>query len=229
MYYVIQENTFREANYNMVINAIERAGLEYEIVKVYPFIDDVEVKTDRKDVFVFGSLKLARVAKNFGWHPGSLMNSNNDYRVYSKYYKDNLLNWDSKVCDFTDEFDIPKPKFIRPCEDTKSFNGGLYDHEEWSQIIERSLKNNFNTNFQIQVAEPKKVFKEWRFWVVDGKIITQSQYRLGGRFCTDSFVEPGAIEFAQSMVDKFQLAESFVIDICSTDYGFEDRGYKIVD
>ena len=63
MYYIIQENTFREANYNNLIDTLDRMELPYEIVKVLPFIEEFEFNTDRKDIFCFGSVKMSRVAK----------------------------------------------------------------------------------------------------------------------------------------------------------------------
>jgi hypothetical protein len=58
MYYIIQENTFREENYDIIWQTLDRMNLPYEIVKVLPFLEDFEYKTDRKDVFCFGSLKM---------------------------------------------------------------------------------------------------------------------------------------------------------------------------
>ena len=81
-----------------------------------------------------------------------------------------------------------------------------------------------NEDTQIQVSTVKKIYKEIRFWVVGGKIITGSQHRLGNQTIYDDVFEPEAQVFAQSMVDKFQLAEAFVIDVCLT-----DNGWKVVE
>lgn len=224
MYYIVQENTFREENYDVLIKSLERLGLEYEIVSVWPFTDEVLFKTDRKDVFVFGSLKLARISKLHKWIPGSLMSNTHDYNVYSEHYKENLLNYDSKIYKFTDYLnwvDLQSShKFIRPCLDSKTFTGKVFNKEEWDEFVERSLTNGHTTSLTkdtlIQVATPKNIQKEIRCWVVGGKVITASQYRLGYRTVSDSIVEPDAIEFAQKMVDIYQLADAFVIDVCLT-------------
>lgn len=100
MFYIIQENTFREANYDNLVKSLKRLNLDYEVVRVKPFVEELEFNTDRKDVFIFGSLKLARLGKNYNWNPGSLSNDNHNYEVYKNYYKDNLLNYDSVVCNF---------------------------------------------------------------------------------------------------------------------------------
>lgn len=60
--------------------------------------------------------------------------------------------------------------------------------------------------------------------MVGGKIITGSQYRIGSQTLYDEYYEDEAREFAQSMVDRFQLAKAFVIDVCLT-----EEGWKIVE
>lgn len=88
----------------------------------------------------------------------------------------------------------------------------------------------------IQIATPKKILKEFRFWVVGGQVITGSQYRLGNRTVYDPLVDRDAWEFAQYAVKMFQLADAFVIDIAMIDVELEsgwglgvDPRYKIVE
>lgn len=71
MYFIIQENLFREEGHAKLINVLDRFNFDYELIKVLPFIEDVEFETSRKDCFVFGSLKLARLSKKYGWNPGA--------------------------------------------------------------------------------------------------------------------------------------------------------------
>lgn len=247
MEYIIQENVFREVHYDLLGKALDALGLKYVTVRVFPFVDKIvdikeipnggydvddlpDYQPKSKNVFVFGALKLARVAADRGWYVGSLMNKNHDFEVYSKYYKDNLLNYDSIVVRLGDEviWEKGEKKFIRPTQDTKSFTGRVFSLNEWMQTVEHNLYNfrteQFNENTPIQISTPKTIYKEIRCWVVDGKIVTASQYQLGGRLVLDDLVEPEAIEFAQSMVDIYQLAEAFVIDVCLT-----DDGWKIVE
>ena len=106
MYYIVQENIFREENYNNLIIALDRLEFSYEIVQVIPFVETMKFKTKRTDIFPFGSLKMARISNQYGWKPGSQMNDNHDFMVYKDYYKDNLLNWDSKIIKFGDKGSI---------------------------------------------------------------------------------------------------------------------------
>jgi len=230
MFYIVQENLFREEGHAKLINGLERFKIPYELVNVRPFIEEVEFKTDRKDVFVFGSLKLARLSKKYGWDPGALVTENHDYEVYSKHYLNNLLNYDSRIVKFNDDFEwFDFNHFIRPCLDSKVFTGKVFFKAEWLDFRHRQLTNGYegttlDENTLIQVASAKNLTQEVRCWVVDGKIITQSTYRRGSFLVYDNLVDQDAIDFAQSMVDIFQLAKTFVIDV-----GLTPDGWKIIE
>jgi hypothetical protein len=228
MYYIIQENTFREENYDVLVDTINRYDLPYEIIKVLPFTDDIEFKTDRKDVFCFGSVKLSRVAKKQNWFPGSLFNENHDYRVYSEYYKDNLLNYDSTIQKFGDEINRTDIFFARPCEDTKTFTGKVFDQETWNKLKNDHLTGGYESTLtpdtKIQICSVKNITKEFRFWIIGGEVVTGSLYRMGDWKTYVGFVDDGALEFCKKMVDVYQLAEAFVMDICEV-----NGEYKIVE
>lgn len=247
MHYVIQENIFKEQHYDLLFTAMNRMQLHYDIVRIFPFVNKIvnvkdipdggfnvddlpDYKAHNSNTFVFGAIKLAQIAKSQQWNPGSFMNENHDFEVYSKHYKENLLNYDSEVKSIGDtlQWKTDELKFIRPTEDTKSFTGRVFTEQEWNDTMENYLHNyrseRFNELTKIQVSTPKNIYKEIRCWVVKGQVITCSQYRLGNQVIYDDVVEDEAISYAQKMVDVFQLADGFVIDVCLT-----SEGWKIVE
>lgn len=247
MHYVLQENVFRESNYDMLKETIKKAQLPFTEVRIFPYVDkvvaienipdepyvvddlpDFDPGTD--EVFVFGAIKLARIAVKKGWKPGSMMNSNHDFMVYKEHYGGFLLNYDSEIHKLTDKLTWEKDeiKFMRPTKDTKSFTGNIFTEHEWVDYVENQLYNYksefFNEDTEIQVSTPKNIYKEIRFWVVGGKVVTGSQYRLGQSTIYDADYDPEAEYFVQNMVDLFELADAFVIDVCLT-----SKGWKIVE
>jgi len=228
MYYVVQKNVFREENYDNLIIALNRLELPYEIVDVLPFVDTFEFKTTRKDVFPFGAVKMSRIAKELDWNPGSQLCDNHDYNVYSKYYKENLLNYDSRIIRFGDDFFQTERFFARPTLDTKVFTGHVFDMGEWIKFRDESIVNGhstlLNTDTEIQISSVKNIQKEIRFWIVKGEIATASQYSLGGRFCVNENVDQSAYDFVNRMIKIFELNDTFIIDACLV------KGeYKIVE
>jgi hypothetical protein len=88
MFYVIQENVFREENYNKIFDVMKRLKLPYEILKIDANGDISKLMNKRKDVFVFGSVRAARLATSMEWTPGSFYGKNHDYEIYKDYYKE---------------------------------------------------------------------------------------------------------------------------------------------
>lgn len=229
MYYIIQEKLFKEENYDNLIRTIEKFDLSYEIVTLLPFVEDFDFKTDRKDVFPFGAVKMSRISKKYGWYPGSTLCENHDYEVYSRHYKDNLLNYDSGIINFGDENFFHKEIFFaRPTLDTKVFTGRVFDMEQWENFRYEQLTNGHSTildkNTKIQISSVKKIQKEIRFWIVKGQIVTASQYMLGNRYCLDDIVDEPAYDFVNKMINLFEINETFVMDVCLV-----DGNYKIVE
>jgi hypothetical protein len=200
-----------------------------DIPESFDVEDLADYQPETNHVFVFGSSKIARIAATRNWHPGSFMNDNHDFEVYSKFYGDNLLNYNSIVQKVLDKitWEPGEKKFIRPTKDNKAFTGRVFVDNEWNEIIENSLENvksRFNVNTMIQINKPIKIFKEIRFWVVDGKIITGSMYKIGDTVLYSDVYEEEAELFAEKMIDTYKPAECFVIDVCET-----SEGWKIVE
>lgn len=247
MHYIIQENIFRESNYQIILDALERMRLPYSVVRIFPFVDKIcllselpesfnvdELKDydpEQKNVFVFGAVKLGRIAKMKEWVPGSMLNDNHDFSVYGSHYKENLLNHDSLVCTVEESRSVKwsdeEMKFIRPCKDSKSFTGKLFSEKQWKEMadfygIEKTEL--YNAKTLVQIASPKEIQKEIRFWIVGGKVITGSQYKLGDQLLYDEKYEVEAESFVNKMIGIFKPAEAFVMDVC-----LHDDNWKIVE
>lgn len=227
MYYVIQEKLFREENYENLINTLERLDLDYEVVKINSDSDSISINTNRTDIFPFGAVKMAKIANKYQWKPGSFMNKNHDYEVYSQYYGENLLNSDSKVIPVKDV--VPNGAFFaRPTKDTKAFTGRVFKNKyEWEELIEKlSINPNsiLTPETLVQVASVKNMLNEIRFWIVKGEIITASVYNIGGEYYLSELVDDDAYDFVNRMIQLFEVNDTFVMDICLT-----DDGYKIVE
>jgi hypothetical protein len=228
MFYVIQENVFREENYNKIFDVMKRLKLPYEVLRFDKNGNFNPLMNRRKDVFVFGSVRAARLASNKQWIPGSFYGENHDFQIYKLFYKNNLLNYDSQLKDISDKinWELNEIKFIRPTKDSKTFNGKLYTKTKWEDTVKMVEEKNLGVipPVTIQVGTPKKIYKEARIWIVNGKIVTSSYYKFNDNVVWSEDVEPEGLEFAQRMVNIYQVAPAFVMDICLT-----PDGWKIVE
>jgi hypothetical protein len=225
MFYIIQTNLFREEKHQELMDIMVRHGFEHELVTFEQFEGHNKINfiTDRKEnVFCFGAVKMAHLAKEHGWTPGSMMNENHDFEVYSKGFgMENMLNGDAVFMNLKDK--IPFDDFLfhaRPTKDTKLFSGSVFTHESWYEWVETKKGNE-----RVVLSPRKDIQQEVRCWVVGGKVVTASRYKIGNRVIAKNYDdEVGYINFAQSMVDKYQPAKAFVIDVCLT-----NDEYKIVE
>ena len=59
------ELLFKEEGFARLINCLEKFKIPYEVVDVLPFVEDFDFKTDRQDVFCFGTLKLFTIVNEY--------------------------------------------------------------------------------------------------------------------------------------------------------------------
>ena len=76
----------------------------------------------------------------------------------------------------------------------------------------------------VAISEPRTIYREYRFFVVYGKVVTGSLYKLGGRAQQGLCLDQEIIDFAQARVDQWSPADCFVIDI-----GLTEEGLKVIE
>lgn len=231
MYYIIQENLFKEFHFDTLVEHLKRKQHDYEVIKFRPFTNEIEFKTNRKDVWVFGSTNLAQVAKQYDWNPGCMFNDNHDIEVYGKEYGENMLNHDGYIINFGDKLPetLPYVFFARPTKDSKVFSGQCFTPDTWNNWVKETedsnVKQRLTMETRILVAPFKDIQQEIRCWIVDGKVVTMSQYKIGARVVLqnqDNNEE--AFIFANKMIKMYCPARAFVLDICLV-----NNDYKIVE
>ena len=253
MIWVIQNNLYNEKGYVRFIEALDRLNVDRVIVKPVPFtnrfvpedfdsmtqeLDDVEEPyiDDSQKVIVCGATTLNRIAKSRNWYPGTYLNDNFEFEIWRDGFgEENILNADSIVAKLKDSwvayvqsgFDSV---FVRPTDDSKAFAGiamDSVDFEKWywgREAIKEEEFQPLHQNTIISIASIKNILTEYRLFVVDGKVVTASLYKRGTVVISDSNVDDVIIDFAQKMVDKWQPAKAFVIDIADT-----DKGLKVIE
>lgn len=232
MYWVIQENTYNEAGMNELIETLERADIPHSLHKVVPFVGDIVPDVNPDDnVIVMGSYSLRHIAKRKGWVPGSFDLGDLTYQDHIDWWGTHMLNWDSIFCSFKEAMDhinynyINDDFFIRPVVDSKNFAGTVMNKEEFSEwwekvvVLEEDDGSNLRGSTEIMISPIMNILREYRNWVVDGKVITSSLYKIGNKVQYSDVVDDDIINFAQDMVDSWQPNRAFVIDIALLENG----------
>ena len=227
MYWVIDENFRSSRNYDLLIDSLNESKTPYAITKLRPFINDINPDVNPEGpVFVSGGTGMKVIAEQKCWFPGYI-DSNIDYEILLKHYKDKMLNYGGKVVAFKDLNPEHESFFVRPCLDNKSFSGTVMTREEFVNWQSKIVSLNNEANSWVSIKPDDRVFysstaaimAEYRFFAVAGKIVTGSIYKLGRRIVYSDKVNQSVYDFAQQMIDLWSPNEAFVIDIAETPDG----------
>jgi hypothetical protein len=239
MHWVLQDTDFSERGWDTLIHTLETFGVPFTKHKVTPFIGTLTPEPDigHNNVICFGSYSMRHSANLYGWNPGVFDVGPHDFTVQKSHWGDKMLNADSEVMEFKDVH-ISRPTFIRPVDDTKFFSGAVFEpeyFEDWQRKVVVSSVGmegiSLSPTALVQVSPVKEIWSEYRFWVVQGRIVTASRYKLGTNVIYSNDVDYRFHEFVQGLFDGFperlmgwRPAEAFVIDVCET-----PKGIKIVE
>ena len=204
VHWVIQNNLFSEAGFQKLIDALERLGSSYSLHRVVPFAHALEPEFEATGpVVVMGSYTLAKIAKERGWTPGAWLNENFSYAKQVDVWRFHMLNH-RLICALKDVPLHALPFFIRPDADDKSFTGYVTDWPAFVEWRDKVLALTTDdcptvTGETLVVAPVKPISREWRTWIVNGRVVTASQYKLGSRKVESADVDPRVINFANAM------------------------------
>lgn len=208
MKWLIKPTLLEQNKIQSVIRMLEISDIPYDIVHT---LDGVMYNSDKEvyeldlsqQHFVCGSYQLAKAFHKLQPSATFLLDNYNFKDWYKIFGKENMLNPEVQFTNTKNINWINEEMFVRPLEDTKSFNGGIYN------------SNSILPDVQCIVAPLKQIQKEFRFFVLNGEIIGESQYKMNGELFPSSIIDNQAKEFAKTMIQKFPFP-GYVIDIALT-------------
>jgi hypothetical protein len=229
MQWIIQSNIFREDAYDDLLDTFKSANIPFIELRVIPFSHELDpVPQVENPIAVYGSTTLVRIAKKYGWGPGVFWDEELNFQTWLPHWGEHLLNYDAEVVRFED-IKFTGKKFIRPVDDLKLFAGMVVDSDnftEWQDKVVMYDDGMVTKNTLCVVSDTKTIVREYRFFVVDGKVVTGSQYKLGNRLYFKT-LDPSWFEwvYVQRKVDQWQPDRGFVIDIAE----LSDKSFKIIE
>ncbi len=220
MFWVVQENIQDEAKYDYFMKSLTDLNVSHTKVKVVPFAHEMipDINPTGK-VVVWGSITMDLIAKKKGWVPGTFQNENFDQRIWKDKYP--TLNDDAEIHPFGSIPIFEGERFIRPVHDMKAFAGMVIwsvEMERWKETIQRYSDGymTLRPETPISISSVKEIAMEWRFYVVGGKVVAGSRYRQWGLPDIQPIdADTAPWQFAQEMVNQWQPAEAFVVDVAS--------------
>lgn len=228
--WVIQNNGVNLAAAYAVRSAVRDIGGKVCSASVYPSTGTIDYKNEApkgKNTIPYGSTVLVELARKEGWD-GLFVNDNFNSTVWNEQRKD-MLNQDSEVIKISDLKDYVVDRrpgemvFIRPHLDRKLFTGtkiSIFDLSGVEQDL--SIGHTHVTHeTEITVASVKEIASETRWFVVGGKVIDGSTYRVRGQQQMYHIGNENDIAEAQKLADVWLPHETCVMDVAETPYGLK--------
>lgn len=232
MHWLLQKNISTDEQLIPFVDALDylkTLGATWSYIKLIPFVGDVEPDDDYtgKKVFALGSTSMILAAQKRNWNPGVIYNKSFRFEEWRKHWSAyDLINGNAKVSKFKDVKATSDNFFIRPCEDLKTFSGQVMSKEElinWQKRVNEgevsSQALELTNNTMVMVSREKIILREWRFFVVAGKVITGSQYRTIRGLDISADVDQDVYDFAQRMENRWSPAICYCLDIAETSRG----------
>lgn len=233
--WVIQTNLLNDIRVNAIWYAAIEAGCEVHSAVVIPFRDELGNESDLPEmegtVIPYGSCKLTKLANKRGWNGNCHNDLTFDVMMWNRC-RDDMLNSDAEImrvkdtAKFFETFDSVEEQqewFIRPVKDLKEFSGSVAtvaDIKNWMNST-KSGNFSFSEDTMIMLSPLKKIHNESRFFIVGGKVVDGSYYRIGGRLVSTHIEQSEAYEIAQQLADNWLPHECCVMDLAYTDDGIK--------
>jgi hypothetical protein len=105
--------------------------------------------------------------------------------------------------------------FVRPVLDLKTFAGGVSTVKQIKEHMASTQVENysFDADTMVSIAEPVNLLGEWRFFVVNGKVIDGSQYRKHLRLYKNRVTSERLLQLAQEKADLWLPHQTCVMDL----------------
>lgn len=227
MHWVVQgDGVFDQHEWDAITQTFDRFDLPYSVHTVVPFVGglqpDIEVPDGR--AICLGSYAMRHAAARKGWTPGVYDLAEFDFTRQLQAWGTHLLNAGSAILPFG-RVKLESERFVRPVDDTKSFTGRVFQPPEfaqWQRDVEAlgpSYDGPLTLATLVQVTTPRTILQEVRYWVVGGRLVSRSTYKLGSQVRYESRVDERFDLFAMEMVALWQPLPAFVLDVCDTPEG----------
>lgn len=241
--WIIQDNLIAENDRRQMQEACDNLGIEHHEVEVIPFFDelpDFPIDDEHENVY-YGSTTFMNNLYKYLNKPFGLFYNHETFSMenYIEKWRDHMLN--SEVDIITVEVFLSGQlwgigddmMFIRPDGDGKEFDGQVGTYDELKEVVSRMMKyeSPLEMDSKIVIGPAYNIHREWRNYVVDGKVVTSSRYRDGFRISkSGTDIPEDMIQFVEDRIKEYKPHDIFAIDIAEVkDADTGDMEYYIIE
>ena len=217
MRFLLQRNIWNEPAYDRLLESIRQRS-QYQEVELIPFTRDFVQPVEKVADVVFGSNRFVEVCRAKGYPVFRTFDP--DYTSYPAHYWMNSRGAYHRL----GSLQITAPVFIKPRTE-KFFTGTVVERQADLERIQYASCDN-PAEEEVWVAPPVAIGEEVRIFVVGGRAVTASRYRLRGEVRPQHIADPAhpALGFAREVLTHGAADDAFVMDVGET-----GEGWRIVE
>ena len=226
MKFMIQHNLINPDHLLEVQLAVEK--YPHEFVGVIPF--GHEITSDEPitglDFIPYGSTLFTTLTYEKGWKGNYFDLDVFNYRAFLENRDDMLNDNVMKIEDAVTYLKTVPPEtefFTRPSLDLKQYVGMVENAGELLAWFKDAMEFSGTGCYKIEegteivLCQPKVIQAEWRYFVVDRKIVSGSQYKYEDRLYPQRVVEQDILDEAQTFADLWLPHDNCVMDLALVD------------
>ena len=239
--WIIQNNLIAENDRNQFQEACDKLGVEHIEIIVVPFssdLPDFPIDDEYENVY-YGSTTLMNNVYEKLKAPAGLFYNPETFSMenYINKWGEHMLNCDAEIMtveEFINMKDfIPQAiMFLRPDGDGKEFDGQTGEVRELKEMVKRMMdyESPMTMDSKIILGPAYSLKREWRNYVVNGKVITSSRYRNNFRLSkSGDDIPEDMIQFVEERLKEYTPHEVIAIDIAQVACDDGDDRYYIIE
>lgn len=224
--WVVQKNLGTSGDGARIAAACERIGAKCDLIIRVPFSKELpDIPTGDPTIF-YGSTRFVNlVYEAKRWQPCAFFDPVKFTTAHwGPLYGEAWLNHGSQITTLAkfcfEPHDPGRLFFVRPDKDLKEFQGGIWsfgDLQRWKTgLIKTDLGDEQLAHIPILVGEPWGIAREWRCFMVDGRVCQASQYRVRSKLNVSADVPTEVLVYAEQIARMWSPNDVFVLDVCES-------------
>lgn len=223
--WIVQTNLGSASDVDDWLVALEMEQIPFHRFEVAPFSGNLPDIQHDGPVVCYGSTNfVVNCREGRRWTPGVWHDDQNfTWTAWAENLGELLLN-SSIDCErttikglLTSSRRDDEPVFVRPDKDLKEFSGEVAELGTlriWCRDVVAGAFDQLGPDTNIVVCTPFGIGTEWRLFVVNGSVVTASQYRRGGRLSVQPGAPPEVLAFGEAAAARWSPASVFTLDVC---------------
>lgn len=185
-----------------------------------PDLPDLDMLDVTRPVVCYGPSFVPRAFGHPDLSPGIFFDPETfRWSAFQNGWGDMMISSDAVVVSAGEAAQLigPRQMFVRPDEDSKAFDGGLFDGAGLAETLEAGLgKGHIVLDTPVVIARATQIDAEWRSFIVGGEVVGASSYRSNGAGKIDLFVPHRVIDLAFEAAATWSPADVFCLDIAQS-------------